>query len=75
MKEVEHGVGDRKGEFFDRFARLFGELAQFRANPSRVLGLTLLGSLGAGTLNFDSDFGFSKGMSRGTGGGVLSESS
>jgi len=68
VKEVEHGVGDRKGEFFDRFAKLFGELAQF-------LALTLLGSLGAGTLNFDSDFGFSKGMSRGTGGGVLSESS
>jgi len=68
VKEVEQGVGDRKGEVFDRFARLFGELAQFLARTRR-------GSFGAGTLNFDSDFGSSNGMRRGTGGGVLSESS
>lgn len=64
VKEVEQGVGDRNGEFFDRFARLLGELAQF-------LALTRRGSFGAGTLNFDSDFGSSNGMSRGTGGGVI----
>lgn len=51
--------GDRNGEMHEFFGeKLF-----------KLRFLTLLGSFGAGTLNFDSDFGNSNGISRGDGGG------
>ena len=50
-------LGDRNGDI-DFGEKLFN-----------ILDRTRLGSFGAGTLNFDSDFGNSNGISRGDGGG------